>query len=219
MKHAFSLVLCLLISLALTGCAAHRPTPEIRESGDFHFKRGEYAEAAPEYEEIVARYPGDWDAQYKLGKSLLELGQLPAARRALEIAHTRKPEDERIVDALAEVMFRQGDETELYAFLRGRAAETQAVRDYLRIVRYAMESNDPDSARTAVLTAIELDDGKSVEPYLAAADLAQRIGDMDEVVRRLRQAYGIDPTDERITKRLEALGEVPGPSFALEPGQ
>ena len=209
----------LVAATILTGCAMQRPTHEIREAGDWHFKRGDYARAAQEYQEIAARHPGDWEAQYKLGLSLLETGDLRDARRALEIAHDRKPDNPDVVDALAEAMYRQGDEAQLFAFLRDRAQSTQTVRAYLRLGKYAAEMNDPDSAQVAVRTAIELDNGRTVEPYLVASEFAQARGQVDEAVRRLRQAYGINPDDERVLTRLRELGEIPGPTLALPPGR
>ena len=63
-----------------------------------------------------------------------------------------------------------------------------------------------------------IDEGRSTEPYIQAAAFAEAIGDMDEALRRLRQAYGINPGDTRVTQRLRDLGEVPGPTIALPPG-
>ena len=116
-------------------------------------------------------------------------------------------------------LFQQGDEAQLFAFLRERAESTQTVRAYLRLARYSVEMKDPDSANVALETAIALDGGQSVEPYLAAADLAADLGDPEMAVYRLRQAFGIAPHDERISDRLRALGEVPGPTIALPPGR
>ena len=70
----------------------------------------------------------------------------------------------------------------------------------------------------ALETAIRLDGARSVEPYLDAAGFAERLGDIDQALRRLRQAYGIDPRDQRVQQRLRALGEVPGPTILLPPG-
>src|SRR5690606_32082038 len=131
----------------------------------------------------------------------------------------RRPHDPEIADALAEAMYQVGDEQQLFAFLRQRAESTQSVESYLRLAHYSLEMDDPDSARIALNTAISIDNGQSVEPYLSAADFAERLGDMDLAVRRLRQAYGINPRDKRVTERLLALGEVPGPSIALPPGR
>lgn len=206
-----------LASLAiLIGC--ERPIETIRASGDFQFEHGDYAAAAPEYAEITARYPGDWQAHYRLGQSLLEIGKPAEARHALEIAHSRRPHDSHVADALAEAMYQQGDETRLFAFLRERAESTQNVEAYLRLARYAVDLSDPDSAKVALEAAIEFDDGRTVEPYLEAAAFALRLGDVDLALRRLRQAYSVSPRDNRVRQRIRDLGEVPGPTLALPPG-
>jgi tetratricopeptide (TPR) repeat protein len=209
----------LLAAALLGGCAAQRPVDSIRASGDRYYARGDFETAASEYREITDRYPGDWKGQYMLGRSLLELGRPTEARRALEVAHTRRPDNDMVVEALAEAMLREGDEATLFAFLRERAADTHAAVDYTRLARYSIEMNDPDSAQTAIDTAIDVDEGHTVEPYLVAADLAQQLGDLDQSVHRLRQAYGVDSNDPRVVERLRAMGEVLGPTLALPPGR
>ena len=205
--------------LLVFGCAMQTPVHVLRERGDAHFLRGEYEDAAANYAQVTDRYPGDWQAQYRLGTSLLETGDLTGARRALELAHSQRPGHDAVAAALAEVMFRQGDERQLFAFLRERAQSRQSAEAYRALGHYSLEMGDPDSAKIAIETAIALDDGRSVEPYLDAAALAERLGDMDAAQRRLRQAYGINPHDARVTERLRELGEVPGPSLALPPGR
>jgi len=213
------LPLLLLILMLAGGCASLRPVDQIRESGDVHFDRGEYARAAAEYREIVERYPGDWEAQYRYGLCQLELGNAERARTSIKVAHDRRPDDRDIADALAEAIFRTGDAPQLYAFLRSRVDSEGTAHAWLMLGRYSMELNDPDSARVAIDTAIALDPESSVEPYLAAADLAERLGDIPLAVRRLRQAYGLDPRNETIRRRLRGHGEIPGPTIALPPGR
>jgi len=208
-----------LLVVSTIGCATQRPATAIRQDADFHYTYGHYERAAQDYQAITAKYPGDWEAQYRLGLSLMQLNEYDPARRALEVAHTLKPENADIVDALAETMYEQGDASRLFAFLRERAQSTQSVRAYRRLAEYALAMDDPDTARSAIETAIALDDGQSVEPYLDAAKLAERLGNIDQALRRLRQAYSINPHDQRVRERIVALGEVPGPSIALPPGR
>lgn len=218
-SNRLSLLLLGLMGLLMLGCQSQRPVEHIRDRAEFHFERGEYDIAIDEYQEIVDRYPGDWRAQYRLGQSALELNHHSRARRALEVAHTLRPGNDEIADDLAEAMFQLGKEEELYAFLRERARSTQSPRAWMQLGRYAMELGDPDSARTAFETAIVHDDGQSVEPYLAAARFAEELGDLETAVRRLRQAYGIDPGNREVRERLRGLGEIPGPTLALPPGR
>lgn len=208
----------LLILLTLVGCGP-RPVDSIRKDGNRYYGRGEYPEAAAEYNQIIERYPGDWKAQYWLGMCELQMHHPAEARRALEIAYTHKPDNPDVVDALAEAMYQMGDETRLYEFLSEIAEQSHSVSDYMRLSRYAMEMGDADSAVAAIETAIVVDDGRSVGPYLAAATYAEHLGDLDGAVRRLRQAYGIDPRDPRVQQRLRDLGEVPGPTIKLPAGK
>ena len=206
--------LCLLILVVAAGCS-QRPVPTIRDRGDFLFRQGDYATAAKEYAEITDRYPGDWEAHYQLGRCRLELGELADARANLEIAYTIRPGDADVVDLLAETMYQQDDREALFVFVKERAESKQTVRAWLRLGRYAADLGDADSAQTAYDTAILLDGGISVEPYLEAATFAEHIGDTDQALRRLRQAYGINPRDARVNQRLRALDVVPGPTIAL----
>ena len=218
MQRFLSAAVLFLLLFGL-GCQMQRPVEKIRDRADFLYQQERYAEAAGEYAEITARYPGDWRAQHRLGLTMLELNNLTAARRALETAHTLRPGDHDVSDALAEVMFRQDDAQHLYAFLRQRAEATRSVAAYRQLAHYSLEMGDPDSAKTAIRTAIRIDGGQTVEPYLDAARLAEHLGDMDEAVRRLRQALYINPRHEVVKSRLRALGEIPGPTLALPPDQ
>lgn len=208
---------CTLVLLVLAGCS-QRPIESIRTRGDFLYDRGDYHAAAKEYEQIVARYPGDWYAEYQLGRCRLALDDPTGARQALEVALTNKPDSPDVADALAEALFREGDEDRLYEFLRQRADTHGTVQAWLRLARYAAELGDADTAQAAYETAIALDEGRSTDPYLQAAEFAEAIGDVDEAVRRLRQAYTINPRDPRVNQGLRDLGEVPGPTIGLPPG-
>lgn len=219
MKTPARLIVTIALMATMTGCATGpRPVTSLREDGDWHYKRGEFDQAVTYYRQIANRYPGDWQAQHRYGRCELKLGNIFEARQALEIAHTRRPGHVGIVDALSEAMFLQGDENRLFAFLRERAESTQTAEAYLRQARYMIEMGDADSARTAIRTAILIDDGQTVLPYLQAATFAERIGDIEQAVIRLRQAYAIDPYDEVVKTRLRDLGEIPGPTLAMPPG-
>lgn len=217
----------ILLSVAILGGCSSGPQPveTLRTNGDRSYQLGAYDEAAGSYREITERYPGDWLAQYRLGLCELELERPAAAVRALRVAADQRPRNDDIADALAEAYMMAGDDAELDAFLRDRATADKTARGHLRLARYAIRLGDPDTARTAIATAIAIDvdpTGErmpSIEPYLLAAQLAEEFGDDDEARRRLRQAYGIDPTDERAIGGLRSLGEIPGPSIALPPGR
>ncbi len=202
--------------VVMSGCG-QRPIESMRTTGDFRFDRGDYPEAAAEYARITERAPGDWRAQYRLGMCLLKMDRPDEARLALEIALDQKPREARIADELAEAMYQQGDEAQLFVFLRERAESRQTVEAYLRLARYASAAGDPDYAQLGYETAIALAGGRAVQPYLEAADFARRVGDLDQAMALLRRAYAIDPRDPRITDQLRNLGEIPGPTLGAPP--
>ena len=45
------------------------------------------------------------------------------------------------------------------------------------------------------------------------------MGQSDEAIRRLRQAYAIAPDDEAVNVMLVEYGEIPGPTLGLAPGR
>lgn len=212
---ALTLAACAL----LTGCGQQqRPVDAIRTSAEQRYRVGDYAGARDDYAEIVAKYPGNWQDQYKMGLCMIETQQYARARQALQTAYTLKPSQE-VADGLAQAMFMQKDESQLFAFLRQRASETRSTAAYLQLGHYAMELNDPDSAKVAFDTAIEVDKGKTTEPYIEAAKLAERLGHLDIAIDRLRQAYGINPYDTRVHEMLRKLGEDPNKIKPLPPGR
>jgi tetratricopeptide (TPR) repeat protein len=191
-----TLAIALLAVIACAGGCTQQQRPEtaIRNSAEQRFRAGDFAGARDDYAEIVAKYPGNWQDQYRMGLCMIETQQYSRARQAMQTAYTLKPTQE-VADGLAKVMFLQKDESQLFAFLRQRATETQTTAAYLQLGYYAMELNDPDSAKVAFDTAIEIDHGKTTAPYLEAAKLEERLGHLDIAIDRLRQAYGINPYD------------------------
>lgn len=213
------LALVALVAGGSFGCATQRPTHLVRHDADAAFAEAQYDQAAIEYETIVDRSPGDWRAQYGLGRCLLEVDRPAEAREALEVAHSVQPMNDAIADALAEAMYREGSHDALFTFLTDRARARGDIKGHLQLARYAVEAGDMDTARRSILTAIEISRADSAEPYLAAASFEARLNNRSEVIRRLRQAYAINPEDDRITSRLREYGEVPGPTLGLPPGR
>lgn len=211
--------LALVLVAGIGGCVKGKSSEQLLADGDHAYRYGRYEEAAGDFSQILDRYPGDVQANVGFARTQIALGNLDAARRALETAAAAKPEDFQVSLLLAEVLFKQQETTRLYQLLRDRAVEQRRTEAWIVMARYALELDDPDTAQTAVVAALEISDDGSPEPYLLAAELAERVGDQKEALRRLRQAYGLAPNDPRIEAMLREYGEVPGPTIALPPGR
>jgi len=198
--------------LFITSCG--RPgTTALMEKGDFARWQGRWTDAASCYSDITAMYPGDWAAHYHLGQCLLELGDPRGAAASLEIANAVVPGNTRVSDLLAECLLASGNENKLFTFLEQQAAELQTVRAWTNFAEYSMAISDPDTATTAINTAITLDDGSTVHPYVVAAGFAEQLGDDPLAIRRWKEAWSVDPNNVQVADALRSHGVVPGPTM------
>ena len=209
----------LLVAGILFAAGCQKPVRTIRKEADFDFNQGRYEKASGLYDQILQRQPGDWEAQYHYGVCMLNLGQVSRARHALELALAANPTDNQIAFALAEVLFEEGDTKRLYQLLQSRGTDPRNVHAYLLLADYAIRLNDADSAMEAINIAITYDQGATTAPYIQAARLAEHLADSEQAIRRLRQAYAIDPDDEYVNEALVEYGEIPGPTLGLPAGR
>lgn len=175
--------------------------------------------AAEYYSELTDRDPTDWRSQAALGRAALEAGDLWTARRSLEIASALQPASTVIARDLADTMEQQEAWDDLFAYLRDRANTTSTAEDWLRLARVAIEADDPDTARESIRTALAVDAGTELGPYLRAARLARRLGDERDAFRALSLAWDIAPHDPDVGNALRDLGVIPGPTMQLTIGE
>ena len=176
---------------------------------------GRYDEARELYAELVQRNPAWWTDQYALGRAAMDSGHLGQARMALEVAGTLRPQDARIAADLASVLYQLDARDDLFRMLRDRAQSMQTTDAWLLLARYAMDCDDPDTARLAVRIGIALDERKAAEPYLLAAQIARQLNEEDDARRALILAWRADPDNEQVNVLLRDMGIVPGPTLAL----
>jgi len=221
MNRCFQLltVSCLALVAACASSENPRAIYIIEDAGDRAYAQGRYTLAASEYSEVVERRPGKLAARIALGKALLRSGNAELAREHLNAALSIKPDNEQVVELLAESMLRTGDTARLTSFLRERANDSNDPQSWMRLGRYLAHAGDDDEAERALLEAARLDNGFSVAPQLELAHFYDAIGDSANSTRRFRMALYIDPQNAIANEALRMLGHVPGPTFALEPDE
>jgi Flp pilus assembly protein TadD len=201
------LTLALSVAVAAPGCTAAGNAESRANEADERLRYGKYDEALAQVEPVVQKNPADWRAQFAYGRALVGQGRLDDARRALERANQLQPANEEVCVALADCMAKQKDVKDAYQLLRAFGRDFRSWRAYLALSRIAEESGDPDTAATAAVDSIKVNEPlpgqrPSIEPYMRAADLAFRFGQEGDGIRRLRQAYGIAPQDPRVREGL-----------------
>jgi tetratricopeptide (TPR) repeat protein len=194
------------------------PTVTLQRDGDHEFEWGRYESASAYYQQILKREPGDPEALEMNGRCLLELGRPQEAAEDFSIAVARQPGDRMLLLLLAKARFESGEFDEAFDLVRTWAVDNNDSVAWMTLAGFARESNDPDTAREAVLRAIETDPEGSADAYILAAEIEMDLGESTTALRRLRQAYGLEPGNLDIAERLRAYGEIPGPTLVLPPG-
>jgi tetratricopeptide (TPR) repeat protein len=215
MKQQHQLPICLLLStvfLMITGCGQPGNTA-LLERGNYAMWQGRWSDGAEAFKQATLQHPGDWEAQYHLGQCYMEMGEPQTASQSLGVAQSLQPTNTEIADAYANSLLQSGDADKLYSFLLTQAQKQQTVHDWVNFAEYTMEIDDPDSATTAINTAIAISNGTNARPYVIAATFAERLGDDELAITRWRQAWVIEPTNEDISNALRAHGIVPGPTM------
>lgn len=212
-----------LVAAALLGaCAKEGSRPSVlmaEDLGNNALQAGDYAKAERYYTEAVDQSPGRLPARVGLGKALLGQSKAAAARSHLEVALTRDPTNSEVAELLAESMLQAGEVDAMVRLLKTRALDRQRVEDWLRLGRFQAKAHDADGAEVSLLTAARIDKGQTIEPQLELADFYRSIGDNESAFKRLRMAYFLKPQDENVLRRIRELGEVPGPTMALQPAE
>ena len=207
--------------LPFVGCDStpNAPTTLLLEKGDHDFEWGRYEAAAEHYRHILDREPGDPQALEGYGRCMLALGRPAEAAESFSLAVARTPGDRELLLLLAEAEFEAGELDEAFDLVRTWALDNNDAAAWYKLADFARRSNDPDTARESIARAIEIDPEGSASYYLLAAEI-----DMDllqnttSALRRLRQAYGLEPGNQEIADRIRAYGEIPGPTLVLPPG-
>ena len=194
------------------------PTVTLQRDGDHEFEWGRYEAASAYYQQILDREPGDGRALEMNGRCLLALGRPAEAASAFSLAVAREPGDRELLLLLARARFEAGQYDDAFDLVRTWAIDNNDATAWYTLADFARRSNDPDTAREAVLRSIEIDPESSAAPYVLAAEIEMDLGESTAALRRLRQAYGIEPGNVEIEERLRAYGEIPGPTLVLPPG-
>lgn len=203
------MAVCTIVS----GCSNKVPAESLAKRAHFNYWAGNWSLAQEQYAQLVDRIPDNWKYQFHLGSSALQNNDLDIARSSLSIAETLEPQNDEIASELAETMYRQDDRDALFTFLVDRAESTQNSDDWLMLARYSLDLDDPDMARLAVQEALVLDVSDSAEPYIVAAQLSERVGDIDSALKSLKIAWTLEPDNEQVGTMIRNLGEVPGPTM------
>jgi cytochrome c-type biogenesis protein CcmH/NrfG len=216
-RRASVLALALSAASLLTACTSTRPPNRILSDAQHSATYQKWDDAAKDYEEYLVRRPENDKAHFELAQVYMAMSRFNDARSHFLIASDVQPLNDQYIDGLAAAMAGMGRREELMGLLTRRAQDSGKVHDFIRMGRYAGKVGNVDDAMHAYLTASRLDGGKSANLQKEIARFYGGIGDKPSQVQRLRMAYWINPADPELLDQIRASGEVPGPTFGIEP--
>ncbi len=208
----------------LGGCKTKRIVTHSAEltgykaEGNAAYARGDYDAALGHYWAYVNERPQSAWGRHRLGLTYMAMGEPRYAREQFDVAYDLEPENTAYAEALADSLLELGEVAALFEHLELLADRDPTSAGHIRTARYAERLGFMDEALAAYRKGVALDGRTSPEPHRAMADFRRRIGDREGEVRSLRKVLWFDGTDAQATARLEELGEIVGPSFALQPG-
>jgi len=202
-----------IVSLALlASCGGQGPVNE-RFRADEALRGARYDEAVERYARYLSLRPGETEARNAYGRALLAQGDSVDAIEQLKIAHSQEPTNPKYLDDLCDAMIKGNQVEEMFRLLRSYTDSIGTVDNWMRLGLFARRAGDPDTAKTALLTAARIDRGVSVAPQIQLYDLYSSVGDNAAANRRLRMAYFIDPKNSDVVTRIKSSKELSAGAF------
>jgi tetratricopeptide (TPR) repeat protein len=144
-------------------------------------------------------------------------GRYAEAAEHLRLIHTQSPGNMKYTEMLAEALYQSKQNDELFRLLRSEAVESQNASDWIRLGQYAMKLGDKDTAKTALLSAVKVDGGRTWQPHVALYDYYRSMGQKGEAIERLRMAAFVAPNQPEVNRRIVESGAINGPTFPNMP--
>lgn len=203
----------------LAGCKNPANPAAYLIDGDNAFEATQWSKATESYEQYLALREGNFRVRQRIGESYLYSGKYAEAAHHLRLVYVQRPGDDKVVDLLAEALYRGDKHDELYRLLRSEAIDSQDLADWMRLGDYAMKLGDKDTAQTAYLSAAKVSGATSTKPYIALFDYYRGLGQKSLAINAIRNAAWVDSTDTKVAERIKLAGLIDGPTLPLMPAE
>lgn len=210
-------LLGLIAAAGVAGGCAQRSLVAVRESGDHHYKQGQYDAALTDYQEYIQRSPGKAEVHQMLGNTYVKLGETGLGREQLLMANAMRVEDDAIFADMCEALYIDKQYDDLNRVLRQRTVDRGRMQDWALLATYSEKLGDRDEAQRAWLTAAKVSDGRAVDPQIGLARLYMQVGDLERARKRASMAYWLEPSNPNVQALVMELKEVPGPTLGVMP--
>jgi Flp pilus assembly protein TadD len=192
-----------LLTLTIAGALAAAPALAGWEEGIAAFKAGNYAQAAKEFEAVVAGRPDFANGHMMLGRALAKLGRDQQAIEALRKAYDLNPGDGTIQLSLAQGYLeanKPADAAQLLGRLNAAALSKEQQAAYQKLYAMALDKSgqgERAAQELAKAAAAAPNDAALQYQYGAAALNA---GNTQAAIAALEKATRLDPRDANKSK-------------------
>ncbi len=217
-----SLILAVALGMFITqfmGCQStyRRSLADVRGDANAHFAYGQYAAALADYQEYLDRKPGSTLVRSRVGETLLKLNRPGEAEPHLRAVYDVEPLNTYNAALLAEAMVRNDRPGQGLDFMRQFLDQMPTSEGFFALADLSLMAGLPDDARQALAVAVKLDGATSPEPHRRLARFYESRELNAEAIAAWRTVLWFDPADAEAGDRLRAMGQVPGPGFAVAP--
>lgn len=204
--------------MLLGGCSKYaRSLDMVRADGNAAYAAGKYTVALTDYQEYMERKPGSTEVRYRLGETLMQLHRATEAESHFRAVYDVNPNNVKHAKGLASAMIAGGRGGDGLDFFRAYLDQRPTSEGYFALADLARQAGVPDDAERALLIAAKLDGTTSPEPHRHLGRFYEEMRKDELAVQRWRAVLFFDVMDTEARDHLRALGQVPGPSAALDP--
>ncbi|HVE48615.1 MAG TPA: XrtA/PEP-CTERM system TPR-repeat protein PrsT [Casimicrobiaceae bacterium] len=201
------LAIALALSLALGACNPKQDSASLLTSAKDYLAKSDVRAALIQLRNARQQAPNDAEIRFLLGRSLLEIGDAPAAEIELRKALELKYSPDEVIPLIAQAALNQGDfrkvVTEFAATGIGDAKARASLATSRAIAWLAL--GDMKQARSAMEAALAADP-KNPRTHLVRAQLAVRSNDVLGAVAALDTALAGAPNDpEALVMKAELM--------------
>jgi tetratricopeptide (TPR) repeat protein len=208
-----------LTGLVLGGCVSgDRSLAQLKADGNALYAQGHYDAALSKYDAYLVRKPDSVEVRQKIAQTLRRLERPADAQVYMRTVYDVDPTRLEHAVNLAGARVEAGDIGGGLDFLRRYLNDHPTAQGYYQLAELAAAAGLPDDALRAYKVAEKLDGVTDAEPHRRLARFYQDHDLMEEATRQWRMVLWFDDADAEAGAALRALGHVPGPSFAVHPG-
>lgn len=200
---------CLIATILFAGCSSSQG---LNLAGARSFERGNYQRAIQQFQDSLAKNPGNADAHYNLASAYYQVGKAQNAPAFLQQSESLfnqcldvRPDHVACHRGLAALLVDTNRPESAFTLLkRWSGRSPQLAEPKIELARLYEEFGDYDNATRNLTEALNLQPGNS-RAWAAIGRLRERDGKLAQALSNYQQAYNLNQRNPAIASRIASL--------------